>query len=65
MKKKFLIETYHTKDTLNIELSDVPRSGDWIKIEDKDFTNGEDYMKVKRVIFEPLEEFIVLIVDSI
>jgi hypothetical protein len=65
MKKKFLIETYYTKDTLNIELVAVPRNGDWIKIEDKDFTNGEDYMKVKRVIFDPLEEFIVLIVDSI
>jgi hypothetical protein len=65
MKKKFTLDNYDNNKTLDIELSDVPRSGDWIKIEDQDFTEGEDYMKVKCVIFDPLDEVIFLIVQPI
>jgi hypothetical protein len=48
---------------LKIELPEIPRRGDWIKIEDEDFNGGENYLTVKRVIFTPEDETIVLIVD--
>jgi hypothetical protein len=63
--KKFTLDHYNTNKQLDIQLSDVPRKGDWIKIEDQDFNEGESYMKVNLVIFDPLDEVIFLIVEPI
>ena len=61
--KKIILDNFQNDKTLKIELPEIPRRGDWIKIEDEDFNGGENYLTVKRVIFSPEDETIVLIVD--
>ena len=61
--KKIILDNFQNDKTLKIELPEIPRRGDWIKIEDEDFNGGENYLTVKRVIFTPEDETIVLIVD--
>jgi hypothetical protein len=62
---KILLDNEENDKKLLIELPIIPRQFDWIKLDNHDeFTDGEKLMGVKRVILEPGNEIITVIVNS-
>jgi hypothetical protein len=58
-----ILDNKENDKELTIFLPIVPRIGDWIRLNDEDdFTDGESLLTVKRVILEPSNEIIKVVV---
>lgn len=61
---KILLDNIENDRELEIELPIVPRIGDWIELNNEDeFTDGEIFMNVSRVIISPTSDIIKVTVD--
>jgi hypothetical protein len=62
---KILLDNEENDKTLLIEMPIIPRQFDWIRLDNQDeFTGGDNLMAVKRVILNPENEIIIVIVNS-
>jgi hypothetical protein len=60
-----LLDNKENDKTLIIKLPIVPRKGDWIRLDYQDeFTDGETLMTVDRVILDPTNDIINVVVDT-
>jgi len=60
-----LLDNAENEKTLTIKLPIVPRKGDWIRLDYEDeFTDGDTFMTVDRVILDPTSDIITVVIDN-
>lgn len=60
-----LLDNFVNDKKLLVKLPIIPRKGDWIHLEyNEEFTEGESYLNVRKVILTPESNIIIVIVDN-